>query len=346
MKNIVLLSAVLFLGLSAQGQNLDIEQAELDTMIQTVKEKLVVDRPCQLGSEQFFALGSDESARLVFGETPSLKENLFWFTGNELMAIFLHDGGKPTVGKMPLGKRKMCPLFSVQNDLERIQCLLTWEVVDGKAYVGFYSEQRTLQDIKRESSAAYLAFQLKRPSDFVSTVKENFNDKVVQTENRSVRNPEAEETGLTPEQREILSYFSIVEIPVDDSGNTAKAIRISGINIQIVNGLGATSGAPESAGAYSGKVNGVGNLIIGYQEPRDGSENIRTGSHNLIVGQEHNYSSFGGFVAGCANTISHVFASVAGGQGTSSGGGYSLVSGGEDNETPAGGSTASQQRLP
>ncbi len=49
---------------------------------------------------------------------------------------------------------------------------------------------------------------------------------------------------LTEEQREILSHMSIVELPMggDEQGNdlgTAKTIRFTGVNVQVVNGLGA-----------------------------------------------------------------------------------------------------------
>ena len=43
----------------------------------------------------------------------------------------------------------------------------------------------------------------------------------------------------TPQQAEILSPMSIVELD-DGHGGTVKAIRITEINLQIVNGLGAT----------------------------------------------------------------------------------------------------------
>jgi hypothetical protein len=60
--------------------------------------------------------------------------------------------------------------------------------------------------------------------------------------------------------------------------------------------------------------NGLGNLIVGYNEPRPGGfENIRTGSHNVVVGRWHNFSRFGGLVVGHSNTISGDFAVVSGG---------------------------------
>ena len=80
-------------------------------------------------------------------------------------------------------------------------------------------------------------------------------------------------------------------------------ITFSGANLHIVNGTGTTGGA----------VNGLGNLVVGYNELR-GTGDDRTGSHNMVVGKNHNYSSYGGLVAGLSNTISGGFASVGGGQ--------------------------------
>ena len=50
--------------------------------------------------------------------------------------------------------------------------------------------------------------------------------------------------GLTPEQSEILSHMEIVYLQ-DGQGGQAKTIRITGVNVQIVNGLGATNGNPK-----------------------------------------------------------------------------------------------------
>ncbi len=81
--------------------------------------------------------------------------------------------------------------------------------------------------------------------------------------------------------------------------NTGKTtIRFSGVNVQIVNGTNTTSG----------DVNGLGNLIVGYNEERTdwNATNNRSGSHNLIVGSMNNYTSCGGFIAGYNNTIGYM----------------------------------------
>ena len=69
---------------------------------------------------------------------------------------------------------------------------------------------------------------------------------------------------LTPEQEEILSHMSIVELPLgEDVIGTAKTIRFTGVNVQIVNGLGATNGNPGDPRDDEQVVNGLGNLVVG-----------------------------------------------------------------------------------
>jgi hypothetical protein len=97
-------------------------------------------------------------------------------------------------------------------------------------------------------------------------------------------------------------------------------ITFSGVNVHIVDGSGDTYG----------DVNGLGNLIVGYNESR-GENDIRTGSHNIVVGREHNYSSYGGLVVGIGNTISGPYASVSGGWHNTASGPYASVSGGAYN---------------
>ncbi len=71
------------------------------------------------------------------------------------------------------------------------------------------------------------------------------------------------------------------------------AIRIVGANVQIVSGTGVTND--------EGDLTGLGNLIIGYNDG-DGTED-RTGSHNLIVGDGHDWTSYGSTVLGKENLV-------------------------------------------
>ena len=99
---------------------------------------------------------------------------------------------------------------------------------------------------------------------------------------------------------------------------TANEVVISGANLRIVNGLGAT-----------GTTNGLGNLIVGYNEPRGGGfPDTRTGSHTVVVGMQHNFSRFGGIVVGYYNEISGSWASVSGGAGNTASGELASVSNG------------------
>lgn len=98
----------------------------------------------------------------------------------------------------------------------------------------------------------------------------------------------------------------------------ANEVVISGANLRIVNGLGDT-----------GTTNGLGNLIVGYNY--GGAADKRTGSHNVVVGAGHNFSSFGGLVVGGNNEISGRGAVVSGGNGNTSSGTDSSVSGGQNN---------------
>jgi hypothetical protein len=93
-------------------------------------------------------------------------------------------------------------------------------------------------------------------------------------------------------------------------------VRITGANLRLVNGLRATA-----------TTNGLGNLLVGYNEPRQGG-NVETGSHNVVVGPGHNFSSFGGLVVGRQNEISGAFAAVSGGFDNTASGASAAVSGG------------------
>jgi hypothetical protein len=136
---------------------------------------------------------------------------------------------------------------------------------------------------------------------------------------------------------------------------TPNKVVFSGINVQIVNGLGQTD-----------SINGLGNLIIGYDKPRpdpctqpnqdcsiggtagwnygdiDYSPtecaaaggtmacNHKNGSHYLVVGDAHNYSQYGGVVFGLKNTCNGPWATVTGGYANHAGGVCATVSGGHE----------------
>jgi len=93
---------------------------------------------------------------------------------------------------------------------------------------------------------------------------------------------------------------------------------------------------------YSNDINGLGNLIVGYNEKDIGGgfhPVLRTGSHNLVVGTGHSYPGSNGFVAGYYNqllgsscSISGWISWVGGGIGNHATGDHSSVSGGKEND--------------
>lgn len=133
------------------------------------------------------------------------------------------------------------------------------------------------------------------------------------------------------------SYSDSQLAPVSDklvhfsrSGNN---VLITGANVFIRNGLGAT---------VNNGFNGLGNLIVGYNEGRgQGTANpdVRTGSHNLIVGVGANFSRNGSIITGINNTSTGNFASVYGGTGNLATGTFSVVVGGFNNQTTGGWAT-------
>jgi hypothetical protein len=95
----------------------------------------------------------------------------------------------------------------------------------------------------------------------------------------------------------------------------ADTLLLSGMNLQVVNGSGATDGS----------ANSLGNIIIGYNA---NFGDTQTGSHNLVIGDRHTYTSTSGVVAGLDNAMTGTRSFVAGGAGNTASGFSSFVGGG------------------
>lgn len=108
---------------------------------------------------------------------------------------------------------------------------------------------------------------------------------------------------------------------------TSDSILFEGANVYIQSGSGATNGA----------VNGLGNLVIGYDENLidvygPSYENDRSGSHNLVLGMYNSYSSYGGILAAYWSSIGAEYATVLGSQSSNATGPHSVVLGGYSNQ--------------
>lgn len=103
-----------------------------------------------------------------------------------------------------------------------------------------------------------------------------------------------------------LGQFVTIDTTDTINGLAAPHIIFTGANLHIVSGSGNTVDST-----------GLGNLVIGYDEDSLGPSAIdgnRTGSHNLVVGPQHEFTASGGVVSGYGNFTSADYASVSGGE--------------------------------
>ena len=138
------------------------------------------------------------------------------------------------------------------------------------------------------------------------------------------------------ETNNVMALDPYLSVSTDSRG---PLVQLSGINLQLINGVDFSS------------INGLGNLIIGYDVVRttgvlncadgfyadqptcEGAGEVwavshKNGSHNLVIGNQHNYSQLNGLLAGFNNTVNRVNSSVSGGANNTASGGNSSVSGG------------------
>jgi len=89
-------------------------------------------------------------------------------------------------------------------------------------------------------------------------------------------------------------------VSVDSSHH---AIVFSGANVYVQSGSGATDD--------DGSPRGLGNLILGYSSSELNNYD-RSGSHNLIVGDENSWRSYGSIIVGAHNTVNAPYGVVHG----------------------------------
>lgn len=140
----------------------------------------------------------------------------------------------------------------------------------------------------------------------------------------------ADEADLTAARTRISALEARLAGVTRTTVNGQPTIRLSGVNLQLVNGAGTTN-----------TTNGRGNLIVGY----NGSPGSQIGSHNVLVGRFHTARSWGSVLGGEQNTstapaqalfgyrnrASGTFATVSGGMLNWAEGRLSSISAGCDN---------------
>jgi hypothetical protein len=127
---------------------------------------------------------------------------------------------------------------------------------------------------------------------------------------------------------------TLSKVSYDPTGHNGKpTVRIDGANLQIVDGSGDTPGT----------TNGLGNVFIGYGFRS--TDDVQTGSHNLVLGSSQTFTSYGGLLVGTNNSATSdnvalfgfgnaaraAYSSVTGGRSNTASAFFSSVSGGQSN---------------
>jgi hypothetical protein len=131
---------------------------------------------------------------------------------------------------------------------------------------------------------------------------------------------EAKQTGIP----NLEKYVTIDANPIN--GVAGPHILITGANVHVRSGSGAT----DDRLSVGGSLTGLGNLIVGYNEPNTTGP-VRNGSHNLVGGSFNDFSSTGGLVFGLRNTLSGPYAAVFSGEANTASGANASVLGGNLN---------------
>ncbi len=139
--------------------------------------------------------------------------------------------------------------------------------------------------------------------------------------------------GATLTLEELTAKVRELEDLLEGVTRSGSNIFITGANVHLRSGLGSTDGSDSS---NPPRVNGLGNLIVGYNEPPPCPPATiclnRLGSHNVVVGPEHTYTSYGGIVSGDRNRITDIYSVAIGGFLNRSTGSYSGTFGGSGNQ--------------
>jgi len=96
------------------------------------------------------------------------------------------------------------------------------------------------------------------------------------------------------------------------------SVVFEGANVFVQSGSGSTDGT----------VNGLGNLIVGYNEFTSDRPTYQAGSHNIVVGSENGFTSYGSIVSGSNNRTAAPYSAVIGGYSNAATGSYATALGG------------------
>jgi len=245
-------------------------------------------------------------------------------------AVAPQSGGLPSLARTVAAlEAKVAALEAAgslrASEIAALQAALAKEVTARQA-----ADTALRSNIDAEAAARLDADTTLRSSVDAEAAARQAADTTLQT------NMDAESAARGSADRALQDRAAVLEHKTQYVSIAGGDMFITGTNLNIRNGLGATNGNPAdpaSLDSASTHVNGKGNLIVGYNE-----FGTHDGSHNLVIGLNNSYHSFGGLLAGRSNNLWAPYASIAGGSSNSVTGNYASVTGGLGNTAAGNGS--------
>lgn len=234
--------------------------------------------------------------------------------------LYLDDGVQPCkvwIGGCVPGPREITvDLLQLEVDLAQLQLDVAALQATASTHGGAISAiQATLTTVQGDIATL-------QATDSTHTASISANDSAISALSSTVSTQGSDITTLDATVASQTTNLGTLNDKTQCLTSTATDAYITGCNLHIESGSGATDGT----------LNGLGNLIVGYNEDIG---QTRTGSHNLVVGRWHGWTSWGGFIAGEANGTTAPKASVLGGTNNQSSGIASTIVGGYLNAAAA-----------
>lgn len=192
-------------------------------------------------------------------------------------------------------------------------CLLAIPAVCSLISCGRYATDSAVQSLS-EADAARM--------DELQALIERQQGQIDELKGQVIALQEQMAVTATPEQVAWIDAVSQGLSPSVDDAAVLTRLEVSGVDL-LVEGANLTV---RNAQHDTSIVDGTGNVIIGWNET-DGQP-VRTGSHNLVLGDQNSYTSYGAIVSGEGNTASGANVVVLGGSANTASGVGSCVIGG------------------
>lgn len=129
-----------------------LRRQESQRSIQSIKEKITVERSYHAGTQVTLLVAKDEAARLNFVENPAeVEEFIFYYDGERVDILYRCKDEEYYSTRMPFrpsGKLEDHRNLSTRNATAIMQCFSKWEPREGKAFVTFFATAS--EELKRK----------------------------------------------------------------------------------------------------------------------------------------------------------------------------------------------------